>query len=131
MDVFDRYVRTSVFTVIGHIFVEMSKQTMLDETLLDEIVRRILEVSSPERIILFGSAARGGMTNDSDIDLLIVEPEIPNRREEYLRIRRALKGIEYPFDIILITSQWFKESKDTIGGIAYPAHKQGRILYAA
>ncbi|HPO16562.1 MAG TPA: nucleotidyltransferase domain-containing protein [Candidatus Hydrogenedentes bacterium] len=103
----------------------------LDEQLLKEIVRRILDVASPERIILFGSASKGEMTSDSDIDLLIVEPEIHNRQEEYARIRRALGDLEYPFDIILITSQWFEESKEVIGGIAYPANKQGQTLYAA
>ena len=46
----------------------------VDETLLDEIVRRVLAVAHPERIILFGSAATGQMTKDSDTDLLVVEP---------------------------------------------------------
>lgn len=44
-----------------------------DQALLDEIVHRILAVARPDRIILFGSAARGAMTKDSDIDLLVVE----------------------------------------------------------
>jgi uncharacterized protein len=103
----------------------------IEQQILDDIVQRILSVATPERIILFGSAASGEMTEDSDIDLLIVEPSIPDRRQEYLRIRRALRTIEFPFDIILITTQWFEDSKDVIGGIAYPANKQGRVLYAA
>jgi predicted nucleotidyltransferase len=45
----------------------------VDEALLNEIVRRVLSVTHPERIILFGSAATGQMTKDSDIDLLVVE----------------------------------------------------------
>lgn len=45
----------------------------VDELVLNEVVRRVLAVAKPERIILFGSAAAGQMTNDSDIDLLIVE----------------------------------------------------------
>jgi len=103
----------------------------VDQKTLDEIVRRILSVASRDRIILFGSAAAGEMTEDSDIDLLIVEPRISDRRQEYIRIRRALRDIEFPFDIILITTQWFEESKDVVGGIAHPADKQGRVLYAA
>ena len=103
----------------------------LDQSILDEIVERILGVASPERIILFGSAANGAMTTDSDIDLLVVEPELGDRREKYLRIRRALLDIPYPFDVILISSQWFEESKDVVGGIAYPADKEGRVIYAA
>ena len=45
----------------------------VDETLLNEVVRRVLTVARPDRIILFGSAATGQMTKDSDIDLLVVE----------------------------------------------------------
>lgn len=101
----------------------------INEYMEKEIVRRILTVAMPDKIILFGSAAAGTMTNDSDIDLLVVEHEPVNRREEYVRIRRVLRGMGYPFDIIFISSQWFQESKNVIGGIAYPADKQGKIIY--
>jgi len=65
----------------------------IDEVLVQEIVRRILSVARPDKIILFGSAATGAMTSDSDIDLLIVEPEPGDRREEYVRIRRAFPSL--------------------------------------
>ncbi len=103
----------------------------IDESIIQEIIKRILAVAQPDRIILFGSAATGKMTRDSDIDLLIVEPQIDDRREEYVRIRRALRGIDYPFDILFITTQWFEESKNVIGGIAYPANKHGKVIYEA
>lgn len=103
----------------------------IDESLVGEIVKRILSATAPDKIILFGSAASGAMTDDSDIDLLIVEPEQDDRGEEYVRIRRALRGMGYPFDIILISTQWFEESKGVIGGIAYPANKYGRVIYEA
>jgi len=105
--------------------------THLPQTLVDEIVRRVLAVANPDKLILFGSAAAGTMTPDSDIDLLVVEPGPFDRREEYLRIRRALSEIEYPFDILFISREWFEESKEVIGGIAYPANKQGRVIYEA
>ena len=101
----------------------------IDESLVNEIVRRILNVASPDKIILFGSAVTGPMTLDSDIDLLVVEQDPGDRREEYVRLRRALRGMEYPFDIIFISTQWFQESKDVVGGIAYPADKQGMVIY--
>src|ERR1017187_6898938 len=53
----------------------------VDETLLNEVVRRVLTVARPDRIILFGSAATGQMTKDSDIDLLVVEPAPANTHE--------------------------------------------------
>jgi predicted nucleotidyltransferase len=59
------------------------------ETLLNEIVRRVLSVARPDRIILFGSAAAGQMTKDSDLDLLVVEPVLANTREERGDSRRT------------------------------------------
>jgi len=103
----------------------------IDENTIRDIVRRILSVAKPDKIILFGSAVAGKMTRDSDIDLLIVEPEIPDRRAEYVRVRRALSDIRFPFDILFITTQWFEDSKNVIGGIAYPANKYGKVIYDA
>ena len=71
------------------------------------------------------------MTRDSDIDLLVVEADPGDQRDKYVRIRRALRGMGYPFDVILISTQWFEESKDVIGGIAYPANKYGMVIYEA
>jgi predicted nucleotidyltransferase len=103
----------------------------IDTSLTDEIVRRILQVAKPDRVILFGSAATGHMTPDSDIDLLVVEPTPTNRTVESVRIRRALGALGYPFDVIVISTVRFEETKNIFGGIAYPAHKYGRVLYEA
>lgn len=103
----------------------------IDEALISEIVRRILSVAQPDKIILFGSAATGNMTRDSDIDLLIVEPDTSDQRSEYVRIMHSLRGIQYPFDVLFINTQWFEESKNVIGGIAYPANKYGKVIYEA
>ena len=101
----------------------------IDESLLSEILRRILSVAAPDRIILFGSAAAGEMTRDSDIDLLIVEADPGDQREESVRLRGALSGLGYPFDVFVISTEWFEESKEVIGGIAYPANKYGKVVY--
>ena len=103
----------------------------IDEGLIDEIVRRILSVTRPDKIILFGSAATGGMTRDSDIDLLVVEANPGDPRELVLKIDETLDGLVYPFDILVISTQWFEESKHVIGGIAYPANKYGKVIYEA
>jgi len=103
----------------------------IDDVLIEEIVRRVLSVANPDKIILFGSAAKGEMTRDSDIDLLVVESEIEDRDAEYVRIRRALGNMGFPFDIVFITTEWFEASKNVIGGIAYSANKHGRVVYDA
>ena len=103
----------------------------LDDGLTAELVRRILAAARPDRIILFGSAASGEMTRDSDIDLLVVEPDPGDTRARSVQIRRALGDVGYPVDVIVLSSGRFEETKDIFGGIAYPAHKYGRILYEA
>ena len=102
-----------------------------DESLLQEIVRRILCVSRPRRIILFGSAATGRLTRDSDIDLLVLEDALENSRQESVRLRESLRDIEYPFDILVMSTDRFEETKDLVGGIAFPAHRYGKVLYEA
>ena len=103
----------------------------VNDTLLDEIVRRVLEVARPDRIILFGSAATGQMTKDSDIDLLVVEPAPANTRERSVEIRDAVGDIGFPVEVIVMRTERFERTKRVIGGIAYPAHKYGRVIYAA
>ena len=103
----------------------------VDETLLNEIVRRILTVARPDRIILFGSAATGQMNKDSDIDLLIVEPVVENTRHRSVEINRALGDVSYPVDVIVMRTDRFEQTKRFIGCIAYPANKNGRVIYEA
>jgi predicted nucleotidyltransferase len=103
----------------------------ISESLKVEIVRRILAVAEPKRIILFGSGATGMMTPDSDLDLMVVEPAPENTRKESVRIRRALGDLGYPIDVVVIATERFEETKAVIGGIAHPAHKYGKVLYEA
>jgi predicted nucleotidyltransferase len=102
-----------------------------DQKLIEEIVGRILAVTPAERIIMFGSAAIGNMTRDSDIDLLVLKSAPDNPRRESVRVRRALNGLGYPFDIIVMATERFDESKGVIGGIAFPANKYGKVIYEA
>jgi len=95
------------------------------------MVRRILAVAQPRRIILFGSAANGRMTPDSDVDLLIVEDVPADTRAESVRLRRALGEVGFPIDVLVISTDHFEETKDLVGGIAYPAHHYGRAIYEA
>ena len=103
----------------------------VDETFLREIVRRILTVDQPDRIILFGSAATGQMTKDSDIDLLILDESPNNRHDQSIRIRDAIGNVNLPVDVLIMATGRFEATKNIIGGLAHPAHKYGRILYEA
>ena len=105
------------------------KKTVSDE-ILQEIVRRIVEVAKPKKIILFGSAAREEMGPDSDLDFLVIKSS-KNRRKTARKIRRRLIGIGIPKDIIVATPEDIERYKDTIGLIYRPALKEGKVLYAA
>jgi predicted nucleotidyltransferase len=102
----------------------------VSQTLLAEIIRRILTVARPDRIILFGSAVTGELAKDSDIDLLVVEPAPGNRHAEAVRVRDAIGNIDYPVDALIMATEHF-EATSNVGGIAYPTNKYGRVLYAA
>ncbi len=103
----------------------------IDEGMIREIVRRITSVVKPDKIILFGSAAQGEMTPDSDIDLLVIEKDVPSPRAESVRLRDALDDVGYPVDVFVVSCGYFEDTKNIFGGLAYPAHKYGKVIYDA
>ena len=103
----------------------------VDSELLQQIVSRIVETARPDRVILFGSAATGEMTTDSDLDLLVIAPEVSDPRDEGRRLRAAVGAVPLPVDVIVMSRERFEETKEVVGGIAYPANKYGRVLYEA
>jgi len=81
---------------------------------LDELVQRIVTAVHPMRIILFGSAVRGEMTQDSDIDVLVVMPEGTNRRHTAQELHRHFFGLSFPVDIIVTTPSLLERHQDNI-----------------
>ena len=77
------------------------QERALDQETLDDIIRRIVEVAQPERIVLFGSAARGGMTRNSDVDLLIIKEG--GDAELRARIYEKMYGVRVAVDAILVS----------------------------
>ncbi len=97
---------------------------------IHEIVTRIVSQFEPERIILFGSHARGDAGPDSDIDLLVVMPVKGSKRKVQLQIQSALYDIRVPKDVIVSKPDEFEWRKDIVGTIEWPATHEGRVLYA-
>lgn len=95
-----------------------------------EMTDRIVRQFAPDKIILFGSHARGDAGPDSDVDLLVVMPLSGSRREKAIEIGVALHDIRLPKDVIVTTPEEFEWRKDTIGTIEQPAWQEGRVLYA-
>lgn len=96
------------------------------QRMVDRIVRRF----HPERVILFGSHARGQGGPDSDVDLLVVMPVSGSKRQKAVEIGVALRDIRVPKDIIVTTPEEFEWRKEVVGTIERPAAREGRVLYA-
>jgi predicted nucleotidyltransferase len=94
-------------------------------------VARLVAAAQPTRIILFGSRARGDANDRSDVDLLVVKPQVENRFEELVALDRSLAGILMPVDILLVSEAEFEERTEQPGTVEHAARKEGRVLYAA
>jgi predicted nucleotidyltransferase len=102
-----------------------------DAYLLEELVRRIVEAVHPLRIILFGSAARGEMGPDSDLDVLVVMQDGTHRRETAQLIRRHLMGFGFAKDIAVVTESDIEKYGSNPYMLIKPALDEGRELYHA
>ena len=96
---------------------------------LPEITQRIVKVSNPDKIILFGSYARGNVTADSDLDLLVIVSKSQHLRKDSIRVRRALRGLLIPVDSIVATSEQIKRLGNVAGLIYQSALNEGTVLY--
>ena len=101
---------------------------MLDQSILDDIIRRVVEAAQPERIILFGSAARGDMNRHSDVDLLVVKDGV-HRRHLAQRIYKSLRGAGAPVDVIVVTPADVQRYKNSHALVIKPALQEGRVVY--
>jgi predicted nucleotidyltransferase len=104
-------------------------QIVFDQHLLDEIVHRLVHALDPDRIILFGSRARGDARPDSDIDLLIVKDTSLPVYQRAIPAYRALSGMGIPKDIIWRTPAEVKDWSEVPTYITTRAIKEGKILY--
>src|SRR5947208_2860986 len=100
-----------------------------DPTILADIIKRIVEAADPERIVLFGSAARGTMGPDSDLDLLVIKGGKFNRNRVTTAIYRNLSG-EIGVDAIVVTPEEAERYRNTHCLVICPAMREGRVVYA-
>jgi predicted nucleotidyltransferase len=109
----------------------MSRKTTVDQGKLSEIIRRIVKVAAPEKIILFGSAARGEMGPNSDVDLLVIKRGKFHRGRLTEKIYMNLSGVGQAVDVIVVTSADVKRYGDCFALVIYPALREGKVVYAA
>lgn len=93
------------------------------------MVRRIVDGFGPEKIILFGSHARGTAGQDSDVDLLVVMKVEGSKRSKAVEIYHVLAGMGLPKDVVVITPEELEEYRDVVGTIIRPALREGKVIY--
>jgi len=101
-----------------------------DPAILADIVKAVVRAANPERIVLFGSAARGEMGPDSDIDLLIVKGGKFDRHRVTTAIYDHLSG-EAAVDAVLVTPEEVERYRDTPCLVICPALREGKVIYEA
>jgi len=99
---------------------------------VDRAVRKIIELGRPTKIILFGSFVKGDTTINSDLDVLVItRDDMTNPRKESVRIRRGLRGISMPIDIIVVSEAKWTQLRDCPGTIYPEILREGKIVYEA
>jgi len=98
---------------------------------IEQIVQRVVELAHPLRIVLFGSAARGDVGPDSDVDLLVIMPDGTHRRHTAQRLYREIRNVGIPFDIVVATPADLERHKDNPGLVYHDALREGEVVYAA
>ena len=104
-------------------------QTQTAEKIIAQMVQRIVAEFDPQKIILFGSYARGMAGPDSDVDLMVVMPVQGSRRQKRVAIRTALSGMGMAKDVIVVTPEEVERYRDMAGTLIRPALREGKVLY--
>ena len=104
---------------------------MVSNDILRIATERLVHQFRPTRVILFGSHARGTADTHSDVDLLVVCPVSGSRRALTVAMDRALHGLGFARDVIVLTPEEFESGRHIPGTVARPAWQEGKILYEA
>lgn len=102
---------------------------MIDQAQIEAAVRTLAREASPEQIILFGSYARGDPGEDSDLDFLVIERQVQDRAQEMVRLRRALRPLRLPVDVLVYSSDDVERWGGQPGSALYGALQEGRVVH--
>ena len=110
----------------------LSKDAQLvDESVIDYVTRTIVEHFHPQRIILFGSHARGDARRDSDLDLCVVMETSERPAKRRFEVASIFRGRHWPMDIVVYTPQEYEEWRHVKGFLVYEIDAEGKVLYDA
>ena len=102
---------------------------MISEKTIQQAVARLVAAAKPSKIILFGSYARGDATENSDLDLMVIEREVANKFDEMVRLRQALRPLRIPVDVLVYSQKYVDEWGHLPGTALYWALHEGRVMH--
>src|SRR5438105_2644985 len=108
-----------------------TKKGRVKRQVLGDVIRRVVEAAQPNQIILFGSAARGEMGPNSDLDLLVIKGGKFDRGRLTTAIYRHLAGADAAVDVVVVTPEEVERYRDTPCLVICPALREGKIVYGA
>jgi len=109
----------------------LTKAPTLDTETIKRLTELLIEAAKPKRIIMFGSQARGEASEDSDLDVMVVEEGVSDRIGEMVRLNRLLRSLDIPVDLLVVSAAKFKYWCDTPGNVYFEAATEGEVLYEA
>jgi predicted nucleotidyltransferase len=101
---------------------------VIDDSTIEQAVAILRRAAPGSQVIVFGSHARGDAHAASDLDLLVIEPEVKARREEMVRLRDALRPLRIPVDVLVASRSTYERWADTPGTVFYEAAREGRVF---
>jgi len=102
---------------------------MISEEIIKKAIERLIKAAKPQKIYLFGSYARGDARKQSDLDFLVVEQTLKNRRKEMVRLHDAIRSMRIPVDILVTSEATFNEWSDIPGTVMHRVKTEGRLCY--
>jgi predicted nucleotidyltransferase len=102
---------------------------MISAEQIDAAIRTLAAAAQPERIVLFGSYARDEARDDSDLDLLVIERQVEDRAREMVRLRRMLRPLRIPVDVLVFSAEDVARWGDQPGSVLYWALREGKVVH--
>jgi predicted nucleotidyltransferase len=104
--------------------------SVIDQATIEQAVNVLLECAPRgSEVIVFGSYARGDAGSDSDVDFLVIEPQLSDRRAEMVRLRSDLRPLRLPVDVLVVSRRAFDAWKDVPNNVIHHAAREG-LAYA-
>jgi len=100
-----------------------------NDHLIDDIVRRIVETAQPDKIILFGSRARGDARPDSDFDVLVIKESSEPRYRRSVPLYVALADLPAEVEVMVYTPEEIDEWRQVSQAFVTTAVREGTTIY--